>query len=296
MRRWPAALAALALAPLVPWTQQHVDRFGGGYRAQEEALYLWSGEQVRRLAPGFEGLAADIYWLRTVQYFGGERLFAANKRFELLHPLIDITTTLDPRLEIAYRYGAIFLCEPPPVGAGRPREGVAVLEKGVRNQPTSWSLRWYYGLFHFLFLGDARRAAQILHEAARLPGAPFWLDLLAADTLGYGGERARARRMWQQMYEQAELGVIKNNARRRLRVYDSLDEADRLTALVARFSQRTGRHPHALDELRAAGLANGPFKDAGGVPFIYDEKTGKVGISHESPMWIPHPPRSLEEQ
>ena len=123
MRRGLALLLVLLL-PAVPWTQAQVDRRAGEFRAQEEVLYLWSGTQVKRLFPGFEGLAADIYWLRTVQYFGGQRLFAAHKRFELLRPLIDVTTTLDPRLEIAYRYGAIFLSEPPPTGAGRPREGV----------------------------------------------------------------------------------------------------------------------------------------------------------------------------
>ena len=86
-------------------------------------LYLWSGAHVKRLFPGFEGLAADVYWLRTVQYFGGQRLFATSKRFELLRPLIEITTTLDPRLEIAYRYGAIFLSEPSPARGGAPARG-----------------------------------------------------------------------------------------------------------------------------------------------------------------------------
>ena len=37
---------------------------------------------MKRLFPGFESLAADVYWLRTVQYFGGERAFAAEKRFD----------------------------------------------------------------------------------------------------------------------------------------------------------------------------------------------------------------------
>ena len=109
------ALGLLLVAPLVPWSQAEIDRRFGRYRAQQEVLYLWSGEHVKRMLPGFEALAADVYWLRTVQYFGGERLFAQDKRFELLRPLVDITTTLDPRLEIAYRYGAIFLSEPPPV-------------------------------------------------------------------------------------------------------------------------------------------------------------------------------------
>ena len=102
-------------------SQARIDRLAGAFRAQDEVLYLWSGEHVKRLVPGFESLAADVYWLRTVQYYGGQRRFATDKPFDLLRPLIDITTTLDPRLEIAYRYGAIFLSEPPPTGAGRPR-------------------------------------------------------------------------------------------------------------------------------------------------------------------------------
>ena len=98
-------LPLVLLLPAVPWTQARIDREIGTFRAQEEVLYLWSGEHVKRLFPGFETLAADVYWLRTVQYFGGERLFTREKRFELLQPLVDIATTLDPRLEIAYRYG-----------------------------------------------------------------------------------------------------------------------------------------------------------------------------------------------
>jgi hypothetical protein len=284
--RW-LVLAFLLLLPAVPWTQAQIDRQAGEFRAQEEVLYLWSGAQVKRLFPGFEGLAADIYWLRTVQYFGGERLFAANKRFALLEPLIDITTTLDPRLEIAYRYGAIFLSEPPPTGAGRPREGVAVLEKGVRNVPGSWRLRQDLGFFYYIYLHDSKRAAAVLNEASDLPGAAFWLRMLAADVLAKGGERANSRLMWQQMYEQAEPGIMKDNAALRLRILDSRDLADRLTALVAEFARRTGRRPARLEELRSAGLWRGPLVDVSGTPFGYDPGEGLVFIERASPMWRP---------
>jgi len=281
-------LAALVvLLPAAPWTQGQVDRCAGQFRAQEEVLYLWSGSQVKRLFPGFEGVAADIYWLRTVQYFGGQRLFSANKRFELLRPLIDITTALDPRLEIAYRYGAIFLSEPFPVGAGRPREGIEVLEAGVRNIPGSWRLRQDLGFFLYIYLHDPVRAAAVLNEAAGIPGAAFWLRMLAADVLAKGGERADARRMWQQMYEQAEPGIIKENARIRLQILDSRDLADRLTALVAEAERRTGRRPVRLEELRAAGLWRGPLVDAAGTPFGYDPGKGRVFIEPASPMWRP---------
>ena len=280
-------LPLVLLLPAVPWTQARIDREIGTFRAQEEVLYLWSGEQVKRLSPGFETLAADIYWLRTVQYFGGERLFTREKRFELLQPLVDIATTLDPRLEIAYRYGAIFLSEPFPIGAGRPREGVALLEKGMRNIPGSWRLRQDLGFFLHLFLGETERAAAVLNEAATIPGAAFWLRMLAADLHMKGGSRADARRMWQQMYEQAEAGIIKQNARVRLHILDSLDAADRLTGLVAEFERVRGRRPARLAQLREAGLWGGPLVDVAGTPFGYDAESGRVFISRESQMWRP---------
>jgi len=280
-------LAALLLAPAIPWTQARIDRAAGGFRVQHEVLYLWSGDQVKRLFPGFEALAADLYWLRTVQYFGGERLFARDKRFELLRPLVEITTTLDPRLEIAYRYGAIFLSEPFPVGAGRPREGIELLARGVRNLPGSWRLRQDYGFFYYIFLGDAARAAEILNEAAELPGAAFWLRMLAADLAARGGDRQDARRMWQQMLDQAEEGVIRQNARVRLQILDSLDVADRLQALVGELERRTGRRPARLEELREAGLWRAPLVDASGTPFGYDAREGRVFIDRRSPLWRP---------
>jgi hypothetical protein len=277
----------LALLPAIPLAQARLDSVTGGFRAQEEVLYLWSGRQVRRLFPGFEALAADIYWLRTVQYFGAQHLFERGKRFDLLYPLIDITTTLDPRLEIAYRYGAIFLSEPPPVGAGRPQEGIAVLERGTRALPTVWRLRQDLAFFHFLYLHDAHRAAEILDEAARIPGAPFWLRTLAADLLAKGGDRETSRRMWKHMYDQAEGGVIKSNALIRLQILDALDQADHLTAMVQEFARRWGRRPRSLGELAALGVEPASLLDPAGIAFDYDSEKGQATVAQQSPLWRP---------
>jgi hypothetical protein len=291
------AVLLLLLVPVVPWSQSRIDEGAGSFRAQEDVLYLWSGEQVGRLFPGFEGLAADIYWLRTVQYFGGERLFSGDKRFELLRPLIEITTTLDPRLEIAYRYGAVFLCEHPPAGAGRPEEGIEVLEKGIRALPESWRLRQNLAFFHFLYLQDAHTAARILEEAAELPGAAFWLRSLAADLLARDGHRQASRRMWQEMHAQAEEGILRQHAEVQLAILDSLDLADRLNRQVTAFERSYGRRPAALEDLVRSGLWPGPLVDPEGVPFSYDGTTGQVSISTASPLWRPQrsvPPRRKE--
>jgi hypothetical protein len=162
-----------------------------------------------------------------------------------------------------------------------------VLEKGVKALPNAWRLRQDLGFFHYLFLHDAAAASRILLEAAQVPGAAFWLRTLAADLLAKGGDRASSRRMWRQMFEQAEQGIIRENARARLQILDSLDVRDGIAAAVAEHERRYGRRPARLEELRTTGLWRGPLTDAARYRFGYDVETGRVFIPQESPMWRP---------
>ena len=279
------ALLAVLLAAAVPWTQGRIDARLGTHRAQEEVLYLWSGDQLRRLAPGFEDLLADIYWLRTVQYFGGQRVYAVNKRFDLLLPLVTIAVTLDPRMQIAYRYGATFLAENYPMGAGQPQEAVKLLERGVRSLPNDWRLRQDLGLFHYYFLDDAQRASQILLEAAEIPGAPSFLTSLAAQVLMRGGDRETSRQVWRRLYEQGE-GPMRNNAAIHLAQLDALDALDIVNEAILVHERGTGARPVTLDELRRTGY-RGPLADPSGVPFAYDQAEGRATLARSSPLWRP---------
>src|SRR6185436_6332783 len=94
---------------------------------EEEALYLTSGTLLRRLTLAYPSLAADVYWIRAIQYYGGTKqkvdrgapavapppALVADPvvEYRLLYPLLDLTTTLDPRFNVAYRFGAVFLAE-----------------------------------------------------------------------------------------------------------------------------------------------------------------------------------------
>lgn len=278
-------LAALLVAPLVPWTQHRIDARLGEEGGQAQVLYLWSGSQVRRLSDGFANVMADIYWLRTVQYFGRERAFGEGKNFALLRPLIDITTSLDPRMEIAYRYGATFLAEPPPNGAGDARAAIEVLRKGVQHLPSSWRLRQDLALFHYFFLGDAQTAAAGLLEGAELPGAPPILKTLAADILARRGHRQTSRALWRRIYEEAEPGPMKDNAWLHLRQIDALEALDAIRGAANAFRARTGQWPSSLEDLRRAGLLQGSLDDPAGVPFDYNPETGQPSVARRSPLW-----------
>ena len=90
------------------------------------------------------------------------------------------------------------------------------------------------------------------------------------------------------MYEQAEEGIIRENAR--VAPADPRLARPRKTPSARPCSSSsggTGGVPRALVELAAAGLSRGPLVDVAGVPFGYDAATGRVFIQETSPMWRP---------
>ena len=129
------AAAVLLIACLISSALilHHLDRIRT-HATLEEILFITSPKALKHLSLGYEGLLADIYWTRAVQYFGGKHYEGAQK-YELLAPLLDITTALDPQLTVAYEFGANFLAPPPPNGAGMPQKAVQLAEYGVRHNP-----------------------------------------------------------------------------------------------------------------------------------------------------------------
>ncbi len=280
-------LLVLVLLPIivaVVYVQRRIDGELGGFATRERLLFAESPDRLRQLVPGFELVLADIYWLRTVQYYGSESVFNPSARYENLHSLIEITTALDPRLELAYRYGAIFLSEGLPIGAGRPEQGRQVLEKGVRENPQSWRLQWDLGAHWYFYARNSSRAAEVLREAAKVPGAPFWLDNLAARFLE-GDDRATAREIWRRQYETWD-GGMKENALYNLQVLDALDIRDAYNAAAERFREARNRLPESLSELEAAGYVREPApRDPTGIPFVYDAAKGRLKIARTSRLW-----------
>src|ERR1700676_5053304 len=115
----------------------------------QEVLYIPSPKVVQRMSLGYSGLLADIYWTRVVQYFGTKHLAKA-KQYLILEPLLDMATTLDPKLLPAYQFGSVFLAQKPPEGAGNPRAAARLVEKGIRENPQFWRLYYDLGYIYWL--------------------------------------------------------------------------------------------------------------------------------------------------
>ncbi len=266
------------------------DRAYGEPRPAESVMYVRSGEFLQRASLSNASLLADLYWIRAIQYYGGgRRSKAPNERYGLLYPLLDITTTLDPKFTIAYRFGAVFLTEKPPGGPGRPDQAIALLEKGMRHDPAKWQYAHDLGFVYYWSLHDYRKAAAAFQRGANMPGAPWWLRSLAAIVWGKGGDRETSRRLWMQIYETADNEWLRNNAQLRLAQLTALDRIDYLEAIIADIARGTGVRPRSWDDvIRAGRLVRSPM-DPAGTPFVLDPETGRVTVSTDSKLY-PLPP------
>jgi tetratricopeptide (TPR) repeat protein len=237
----------------------------------EDVLYISSPKVLKRASLGYDGLLADIYWTRAVQYFGVRRSNDLSN-LSLLAPLLEITTNLDPHLITAYEFGGFFLAPPPPNGAGQPDRAVQLIEYGIRNNPDEWRLYYNLGFVYYMDLKDYAHASEAFERGSEVPNAHPFLKVLAAQMAQHGGEYQTARMLWTATYKTARDKQIRQNAAEHLRDLKVDEDVTNLQAALTRFGEKTGRLPSSIYELaRAEGLPGVPV-DPSGKPYRLDER------------------------
>jgi len=254
------------------------------------------GKRLRGFALGSEGLLADWYWMRSLQYVG-DKLAKTDLEFinvedltflkpRLLYPMLDNATDLDPQMMAAYTYGAMVL------PAIDPKQAIALTEKAIANNPESWRMYQYLGYIHWR-LKDYEKATEAYDRGSQIAGAPQFMRMMAASMRTKGGSREMARAMYQQMYDEAQDEQTRVTAEFRLNEIDSLNERDAMNAVMKKLAESAGRCPNSLKELlphlRNIELPNGrDFRvdavsnlvDPTGVPYLLDRGTCEVVIDH----------------
>jgi len=244
---------------------------------EETKLYV-TGAAARRMSLGFNGLIADWYWIRSLQYVGRKVIAQGDKLqlddlstldLKLLYPLLDNATTLDPQFIAVYEYGGVVL------PAINDEDAIKLLKKGIANNPAEWRLFHHLGYIYWQ-RKDYDQASAAYATGARLPGSPPWLQAISARMLVEGGSRQTARELYQHMYEQSSDESIKRMARLRLMQIESLDERDKIRRVMSVAVTGKGRCPSEWREiagaLRSARLrvddATGAPVDPAGTPYV----------------------------
>jgi tetratricopeptide (TPR) repeat protein len=274
-------IATVALARFVDGRRPPVDVTS----ATEESLYL-NAKTARRISLGFNGLAADWYWMRSLQYVGGKIIQQGQNialddlgqlNLKLLAPLLENATTLDPEFLDPYEYAAVVL---PAIDV---KEAIRITRKGIEANPNAWRLYQHLGYIYWQ-QEDYATAAEVYGRGATLPGAPVWMEAMKARMAAEGGSRSTAREIYRQMFDQSADEKVKDMARRRLMQLDSLDQRDALRKLLNAYQTRTGRCPTSWREIDH--VLRGAPVDPSGAPYVLKAGKCEVELGQESEILI----------
>lgn len=256
--------------------------------AEDEDLSL-QGAKLKGYSLGFEGLIADWYWMRSLQYLGNKLLKAPGENINLddlrplnprlLYPYLNTATDLDPQFIAVYSYGAVVL------PAIDPQKAIDITAKGIANNPSEWRLYHYLGYIYWR-LEQFDKAADIYEKGAHVAGAPPFMQLMAAQMKTQGGSRDTARAMYNEMYAGANDDQARESASLHLLRLDSLDEIDAINAVLTTFEKQNGRCANTWGEVAnklmvakpQSGKAlvldkSGNPLDPTGVAYLLDKKT-----------------------
>ncbi len=263
MRRLALLILALALATATAVAAARLDTHG---ERPYDLDYVPSSRAARWLSLGHPMVAADLFWLRTVQYIGEPR--AERRGWDKLFPAIDLITDLDPRHGYAYQVGGNVLAS-----VGRVAESNAILEKGMKNLTGRYILPFQRAVNALLYEGDYARAARYFERAAATPGSPehlreyvvamyvkgnqadaaiAFLTHLLDTTKDAESAKALERQLQQARLERAALG---------------LDEA------IARYRERFVLPPFSVEQLVATGLIAAVPPDPYGGSWVIDDES-----------------------
>jgi hypothetical protein len=225
------------------------ERAGAG---QQHVPPLLPRASLLRIAGrAFVPLLADYYWLSAIQATG-----KANTQAEYrdIADYAQLITDLDPDFAYVYQFGGVMV----PYNLGREtwtntRESTALLEKGVARFPDSVFLRTLLAYNYSVFQKEYVRAAHLLEETARLPGAPAYLPLLATRLYTQAGDFEAASAFADQFAANAADPETRASFEHRTkeialeRILRMLDQA------VSAFREHHGRLPTTLKELVSSG-------------------------------------------
>src|SRR5260370_443275 len=239
------------------WQLQHkIDAQRASLSEERDDVLLRSAKLVKAMSLEYAPLLADIYWTRAVQYYGNKHV-RGQANLELLWPLLDITTTLDSNLLISYRFGAMFLSQAAPSGAGRPDLAVQLIQRGIRENPEYWRLYEDLGFVYYFDLKDYQKAADAFLEGSKRPNALLWMKAMAARVAAEGESYETSMFLWKDIYDSTADPSIKQTAHIHLPFLNVKEDCKQLDALADEYAGRYGRRPARMSELVQAGLIVG---------------------------------------
>lgn len=224
----------ITLLPLLGLTKQKLDTKRLESRASElQSYYLPQKEALGALAFGYNELAADILWVKTIAYFADH--FTTDRNYKNLKRYLLAITHLNPHFYSVYRFGSSMMMSEPT--QENIRNAISLLEKAHRYFPKNHEIPQRLGIYYMTDLKSKDqeiqkqyklKGAEWINRAILLGAKTYWLPSLAAQVFDENGKRQVAIQRLKELYLVAQDEKTKLSIVRKLRKLNAEDWGARL--------------------------------------------------------------------
>lgn len=277
VRSFAPLLAVAALAACCALFRARAERLAPAALEAGFDVPAFPAEVVRPFSFGLRSVVSDLMFLQAIQVHGGRgsAMVTAQQGARddrAMNRLLTYATDLDPQFAGAYRFA----------GNAMPRQTLdgkvtnvlqaeALLAKGVRERGDDWHIPFALGFLQSYYLARFEEAGRSFAAAARLPGAPGYLGLLATRSLTEGGDLRLAEQLAAAMADQATEESTQREWQERLLDLQMERQLREIEAAAARYAARTGQRAASIAALvRAGELAGVPREPHGGQYVLED--------------------------
>ncbi|RMH21360.1 MAG: hypothetical protein D6698_02915 [Gammaproteobacteria bacterium] len=206
--------------------------------------YRISSVLINDLSLGYRNLLSQLYWIKTIAYFG-EHLDKAD--FHFLAQLLDTVTSLNPKAEHAYYMAAVVL----PWHTSSTKYSAHLLDRAMLAMPLDWRWPYYQGFNAYWFDKNLEAAQRLLKKAASLPGAPVIVAHIAARIHSGTSQLDTALSFLVDLARRKQDKAIRKALESQIEQIRTEIAIRKLEALL----QRLDIHPSSMADLRKSGLS-----------------------------------------
>ncbi len=259
-------LFAAALLVLANLAKDHIDEGRASATHALPAIVPTYAVAIT-LSLGMESFAADVLWLRTLEYFGDGRF--AKLGYVAVVPLLERVLELDPKYCVVYRKSGLILTTGEIMDLKRAERW---LKRGVDECPDDWFIPFSLGFNLFFYQRRFSESAVFLAEAAKRPGAPEYTRDLAVRVGATGGDLDMTEGIILDMLDGEDDPGLVRSLTERLNEVKTERVLRALDAAVAR-ARSEGKTIERLDDLVALGVLGAlPADPSGGRLFLDGER------------------------
>jgi hypothetical protein len=231
-------------------------------------LYLPQARYVRLVTLGYDTLASKLIWFNTINYFGKQ--VAGTQDYRWLGQMCELVTVLDAKAKHTFEFCGTLLSWM----AREPELSTKLLTAGIDAHPDYWRFLYLRGFNYWFFQNRADLAKADLLRAAKIPGAPTFLQTIASRFIAKEDGPTLARQFLEEFVANAKDPAAKKALEKKLLLARLSERLSILQSAVDKFKEAKGAFPTDLPTLVTNGYLKALPEEPYGKEFVLEN--GKV--------------------